>query len=855
MKKAWRLRIITLIAFFLLTPYPATKAKLPQTPANDELRPDLKDWHPDYETLCWELIRECGFQADCNDLLLRLARCHEDPDAHRLPVVSYVHRDPFKLERVTHEIVDPMAQRPSLGVADCVFFVDHMAAVLTAFGKPQRTGHPARPATPPLPTGDLNSHLDYIKETLNEAAELNKNAFDALTDEDVRHILKHRKDTLDWYIDARLGFPRTTPKLLDLAAKVNLKALFDQARVAAHLVSPQFTTSLLNAAEKSGKDLNASTIAQCNTPHGKVLIAGLGRTRYDQADYAAIYDLGGDDVYANNIATSIRGSIPTAIIVDYAGDDAYETYRPFSQGCGDFGVGMLVDLSGSDNYIGTRFSQGTGFCGVGMLFDEAGDDVYRGLEFHQGLGHWGAGALVDRAGNDRYESHNTSQAVGMAGGFGLLCDGGNGRDSYYCKGRDPGAYGDPGVFEGSGQGMGVGYRRYASGGIGVLYDHGGQDRFEAGNFSQGGGYYYGFGILYNDGSDRDNYIGSRYAQGFGCHQAAGAFIEAGGDDLYQTRHKVAQGLSWDQAVALFVDEQGDDRYEEGGFSHCASAMNGWTIFLERGGKDTYFDTTPAIGHWASNTYHGGTSLSFFVDLGGQEDAYPTAENNTIMPGGEWALFLDLPSSIADAMADNAWRKMLERPKNGRKALYLALLAGDKDTAQSLIEQGTDINSKDENGQTLLLFACSRGHRNATEFLIANGADVNAKDKNRQTTLHSAAKEGYEDVVELLIANNADVNAKNKYGRTPLHSATWRGRMDVTELLLANGANVNAKDKNGKTPLHFVAERGYEDLAGLLIANGADVTVKNKEGRTPLGLAKDKGHKEVVELLRKHGAKE
>ena len=133
--------------------------------------------------------------------------------------------------------------------------------------------------------------------------------------------------------------------------------------------------------------------------------------------------------------------------------------------------------------------------------------------------------------------------------------------------------------------MGIGCRRNAAtGGIGVLYDQGGKDRFEAGNFSQGGGYFYAFGILYNDGSDNDNYIGSRYAQGFGCHQAAGVLVDAGGNDRYQIRQSsVAQGYSWDEAVALFIDEKGDDQYE--GKGCCSSCMNGWTIFLDRSGKE------------------------------------------------------------------------------------------------------------------------------------------------------------------------------------------------------------------------------------------------------------------------------
>jgi hypothetical protein len=348
--------------------------------------------------------------------------------------------------------------------------------------------------------------------------------------------------------DSDAARQKASSELISLASKLNVEALINQAEIVSNLLEQSFLNSLKTAAEGSGIDITQATISQRSTDFGVILIGGTGRSRYQGNQYAAIYDLGGDDVYANNLASSIWGKIPSAVIVDYAGDDAYETHEPFRQGCGDFGVGALVDLSGNDSYVSTRFGQGCGFFGVGMLFDHSGDDIYRGLEMNQGVGHWGAGILVDLKGNDRYESHDTSQGVGLSGGIGLLLEA-EGNDQYYCKGKEPTGYGSsPGVFEGWGQAMGIGYRPYASGGVGMILDLTGKDRFEAGNFCQGGGYFYAFGLLANMGTDDDTYIGSRYAQGMGCHQASGALIEEGGNDRYQTRQFVAQGLAWDEAT-------------------------------------------------------------------------------------------------------------------------------------------------------------------------------------------------------------------------------------------------------------------------------------------------------------------
>jgi hypothetical protein len=646
-----------------LASYPRARREEPRMPTNDEIRPDLAGHTTAYEDLCWRLIRKFDYEHPSRDLLARLDRSQSFPDPERLPIVRYVHRDPFKLEVVSSELVDPLAARTGPKAADCRFFIEHGRGALLGFGS--RGEAPA--ISEPEPTyqdQDLTAHLDYVEVVLQAAAKENVRAFAALSDEDRKTIREHRSDLLDVFIESHMlsydnnqGRQRGYLPILDLARKVNFEAMVAQARLLALLVHPDFTLSLRTAAEEAKADLESATVVQRDTKFGPVIVAGRGRNRHSNAPAAVIYDLGGNDIYAHNQGGSVMGQIPSSIIVDYEGDDAYETHQPFTQACGDLGVGMIVDLKGDDSYVGTRFTQGAAFLGVGVLIDEAGDDIYRGQEFHQGVGHWGIGLLIDGAGDDRYEADMTSQGVGLPMGFGLVADFGSGEDQYYCKGRKPSGYGTAGVFAGWGQGLGVGYRPYASGGVGVIFDAGGRDRIEGGNFTQGGGYFYGLGLVYNDGQESDQYIGSRWAQGWSAHQAAGVMIDAGGDDHYTTRFNVVQGCAWDEAVSLFIDEAGNDVYEGGGFSQGASANNGWSIFLERGGRDIYRDTDQAKN--GGNVYHGGSSLSFFVDIGGDEDIYPSRPNNQIQAGGKYSIFIDLPAAIEAARSEQALEDLLK----------------------------------------------------------------------------------------------------------------------------------------------------------------------------------------------------
>ena len=69
-----------------------------------------------------------------------------------------------------------------------------------------------------------------------------------------------------------------------------------------------------------------------------------------------------------------------------------------------------------------------------------------------------------------------------------------------------------------------------------------------------------------------------------------------------------------------------------------------------------------------------------------------------------------------------------------------------------------------------------GEKEAVELLLDNGADVNVKDEYGSTPLHDASLGKHNEVVELLISRGADVNAKRKDGDTPLDKATM---LDIT----------------------------------------------------------------------------
>ena len=219
----------------------------------------------------------------------------------------------------------------------------------------------------------------------------------------------------------------------------------------------------------------------------------------------------------------------------------------------------------------------------------------------------------------------------------------HGDDSYFADNSAPSSYGTPGVYDGWSQGVGCGIRGFSSGGLGVLVDGNGDDRYQAGNFSQGAGYFFSFGTLIDIEGD-DHFNASRYAQGAAAHQAIGTLIDRSGNDYYRGRVAASQAGAWDMAVAILEDRSGNDKYEAEGFAQAAGAMTAVAILHDWDGDDRY-DAISGQAHGDSRPYcgsQGEKNLAILIDGGGGIDTYTMGgrKNSVETVFGSIGLFSD-----------------------------------------------------------------------------------------------------------------------------------------------------------------------------------------------------------------------
>jgi ankyrin repeat protein len=80
----------------------------------------------------------------------------------------------------------------------------------------------------------------------------------------------------------------------------------------------------------------------------------------------------------------------------------------------------------------------------------------------------------------------------------------------------------------------------------------------------------------------------------------------------------------------------------------------------------------------------------------------------------------------------------------------AALEGNTDTVRELIQEGVDINQRDENGRTALMFAVMNSHYETMKVLLEHGADVQAKSDQGGTALMAAALSGDLRMVQALL---------------------------------------------------------------------------------------------------------
>ena len=176
--------------------------------------------------------------------------------------------------------------------------------------------------------------------------------------------------------------------------------------------------------------------------------------------------------------------------------------------------------------------------------------------------------------------------------------------------------------------------------------------------------------------------------------------------------------------------------------------------------------------------------------------------------------IDLAHIMIDAEFDPSIRAL-----QGETPLHLAAEAGSHMCVSIILALFGKIQLVDNNKLTALHYAIRADKVPVAQTLIENGIDINAKDVEGNTAMHYAARSNLVDSIRMLQEHKADVNIKNMEGRTPLHAAAEQGHMEAVQALLELEADPNIRDINGWAPLRLAIKGDFQDISELLLQYG------------------------------------
>lgn len=126
----------------------------------------------------------------------------------------------------------------------------------------------------------------------------------------------------------------------------------------------------------------------------------------------------------------------------------------------------------------------------------------------------------------------------------------------------------------------------------------------------------------------------------------------------------------------------------------------------------------------------------------------------------------------------------DHAEDGFTPLGLACYFGQFEIARYLVLKGADVNLPSDNGFRVFPIhsAAANNYTDIARVLIENGANVNVRQQAGATPLHSAAQNGNLELLILLLEHGAEINVRMEGGRLPADMAREKGFAEIADIL-------------------------------------------------------------------------
>ena len=351
--------------------------------------------------------------------------------------------------------------------------------------------------------------------------------------------------------------------------------------------------------------------------------------------------------------------------------------------------------------------------------------------------------------------------------------------------------------------------------------------------------------------------------------AAGANVDGNRECLQKSPLHSAASHGHTDAVELLVRSGAKCKF-------CELAMAGWRegVINELQKTPSMINQPNAEGnyplHEALRTGPGRKLVSLLLQQGADPNTVDAAGRSPLLMAIEQAIWGDQSDTIQQLLTqdsqldvfvaaglgelDRLSRLLQENPtaatskqQDGTTALFHAVVSGNADVAEALLQAGADPTPKSNRFWcclTPLHLSIQQKHDAITRLLVNHGADINAHGdctvRWQPTPLHCAARWGNELIIDFLLDQGSDIYVGGEGS-----VLSWLNN-DLLQKLLQRGLNLN--HPTCRDLLHRKAADGDMQSVETLLAHGVDVTVTNDQGQRADEIAIANGRVEIAQLL-------
>ncbi|KAF4340201.1 hypothetical protein FBEOM_5898 [Fusarium beomiforme] len=219
--------------------------------------------------------------------------------------------------------------------------------------------------------------------------------------------------------------------------------------------------------------------------------------------------------------------------------------------------------------------------------------------------------------------------------------------------------------------------------------------------------------------------------------------------------------------------------------------------------------------------------------------------------------------MLDALREQPWA-IDELDEFGNAPIHVAVISGNFEALEQLIEAKANITQKDAFGSTPLMEAVRRGDKRMTQKLLEYKECrrlIGQVDLDGRSALHFAAQAVSSACVRLLLEAGAPASKPNGFNETPMHYLSYgeredhKGINDIIELLQVYRANIESKDHIGQTPVLTACVQGNVPVLRALVIAGGSLSAIGFDRRGILHTAADSNNFDVVNYLAQQDLKD